>query len=166
MSAATVKQTIVRWLFGQRFHLHSPLSEIECKRRMGQFSSGAFAPPVTDDPVAICKRQRVYVWLPFQRRGPWLVGRLRSTGDSTEITGRAGVDFTSLAAAVGMEALLIGVVILPAPHDPFGWALLLFPIAAFFYLRKSPYGDDLIYFLQQLLDAQNLFARNGDPIQR
>jgi hypothetical protein len=166
MSSMAIKETAEKWLWGRRFYLRSPLNEEECKRRIGLYSSGAFIPPVTDDPVAIWKRGKVYVWMPFQRRGPWLVARMGSTGDSTEIIGRAGVDFTSLWGALALEAVLIGVVLVPSPADPLSWVLLLLPIVFYFLRRNSPHGDRLIEFLVELLGAEDVLVRKGDPIVR
>jgi len=166
MSAVALKDSIERWLFGRRFYLRSPLNEEECKRRIGLYSSGAFTPPVTDDPVAIWKRDKVYLWMPFQRRGPWLVARMRSTGDSTEIIGRAGVDFTYVWATLALEAALVSVVLIPSPAEPLALGVLLLPIAIYFLRRNSPYGDHLIDFLIDLLDAEDVLARKGDPIVR
>jgi hypothetical protein len=166
MSSIAIKETARRWLFGRRFYLRSPLNEEECKRRIGLYSSGAFIPPVTDDPVAISKRGKVYVWMPFQRRGPWLVARMRTTGETTEIIGRAGVDFPNLWGTLALEAVLIGAVLIPRPADPLSWGLLILPIVFYFLRRRSPNGDHLIDFLIELLGAQDVLARKGDPIVR
>jgi hypothetical protein len=43
---------------------------------------------------------------------------------------------------------------------------LLFPAAALILLRRSREGGQLIDFLQQLLEAEDVLTRAGDPIVR
>lgn len=161
-----LRQSIERWLLGQRFVLRTALSEEECKRRIAQYSTGLFPPPVTKEPAAVWKGNKVYVWVPYERRGPWVVARMRATGDSTEIDGRAGVDFANLWGTLAVEAAVLWAVLTSDPSDPVLWGLLLLPIVYYLVWRNSPHGEHLIDFLAGVLAADDVLARKGDPIVR
>lgn len=121
---------------------------------------------MTDIPTAFFKWGQLYVGMTDTWRGPWLIGRLRSTVGGTEIVGRAGVDYVNLWGALGLEAVLVFFVVIPMPTVPISWFLLLVPIVSYLLRRQSPYGGRLIDFLTELLDAEDVLARKGDPITR
>jgi hypothetical protein len=156
--------SVTRWLVGQPFRLRSPLDEQECRRRIGLYSSGAFTPPVTADPVAVCKGNRVYLWMPFQRRGPWLKAKLQTYGSQTELVGRSGADFVTLIGSATLEVVFVWWLLTGDARDPFAWLLLGAPVLMFLLQRKSPHGEQLIDFLKQLLEAEDMLERKGDPI--
>jgi hypothetical protein len=165
------KQALDQWLFGERFHLRSPLTQGECKRRIAQYSTG-LTPSVTTDLNAFCIGDRVFVNMQldrttrFVRRTPVLVGKMRPTGSSTEIIGRSGGDLIAFWLSVAMEMFLAWNLLLFAPGEHVLWLTLLFPAAALILLRRSREGGQLIDFLQQLLEAENVLTRAGDPIVR
>lgn len=166
MSGTMLKKALDRWVFGERFYFRSPLDEGECKRRIGLYSSGLFVPSVTSDLIAAWKGDRVYVTMQLGRRSPMLVGKLRPLGTGTEIVGRSGGDTTTFWLCIGLAAFFAWKLLTLAPTEPIAWSILLLPFATFFLLRRSPHGEHLIDFLQQLLDAEDVLARSGDPFVR
>jgi hypothetical protein len=157
-----------QYFFGEPFRLRSRLSEEDCERRFEQTSRSV--PPLIADttPAATWKpffgKKRVYAWYPSRRRSPWLRGSFYADGAHTIIEGRAGADFVTLTGALFLEAgLLYG-----AWGRPLLPLVLLTPIPIVFFVtrRSSSDGEPLIDFIQELLDAQNVLARPGDPIRR
>ena len=162
----TFANRVSNWLLGERFHLRTSLDEAECKRRIAQYSGGGFIPSVTDDPVAFFKWNRLYVGMPDTARGPWLTGKLRTSGGTTEVMGRAGVDYSNLWGAIAMETLFVWFLLVPEPADPLSWSILIVPFLFYLVRRQSRHGGRLIDFLQQLLDAEDVTSRKGDPMAR
>jgi hypothetical protein len=157
---------MVNWFLGERFHLRTALAEGECRRRIGLYSSDGLIPSVTDDPVAFFKWNRLHVGVTHTWRGPWLVGKMRSTGAGTEVIGRTGADYMTFWSALGFFVLILWTMVPVASTDPAMWAVLFVPVLFYVARRPSRHGERLIDFLQDLLDAEDVRTRTADPIAR
>lgn len=171
MSVIALKQAVEEWLFGERFNLRSSLDKHECKRRIREYNAG-LTPSVTTDYSAFCMANRVFVNMQLARtiqfrHTPSLMGKMSTApAGGTEIVGRSGGDLTTLGLSTGMEIVVAWAVITVAPAEPLAWLILLLPIVHFILMRRSHQGEKLIDFLQQLLEAEVVLARRGDPIVR
>lgn len=171
VSAVALKRALNRWLFGERFVLRSPLSIEECERRIAQYNP-ALTPSLTTDYTAYSFGNRIVVGMQLDRsseypRGtPSLVGKMQSAGSGTEIVGRSGGDSITLWASVGLEIFIVPWVLAYAWEEPAILLALLMPVFLFVLTRRSADGVELTGFLQELLEAEDVLARTGDPIER
>jgi hypothetical protein len=100
----------------------------------------------------------------FLRRTPSLVGKMRPAGNGTEIVGRSGGDLITLCASIGMEALLLLYLLPLAREEPTVLLVLLLPLFLFILTRRSTDGEELTDFLRELLEAEEILAKSGDPV--
>ena len=171
LSGVALKRALNRWLFGEPFNLRSPLSEAECEQRIAEYNPGII-PSLMTDYTAYVFCGRVVVGMQtdntvqFLRRTPTLSGTLLAAGNGTEIIGRSGGDSVALATFLALEFFSIPVAILYAMQEPDILLAVLLPIALFFLTRRSLDGEELVDFLRQLLEAEDVQPRRGDPIVR
>ncbi len=123
-------------------------------------------------PIATRKWGYVFIENPAERYGPMLSARLRHYDGSTEIHGRAGSNIGLFLVLSLTTAFVLGVIAVDWLRGGLETAPMAFvgiPVfAAGYYMlkRRSPFGKPLIDLLQQLLEAENITERTGDPIVR
>jgi hypothetical protein len=144
------------------------LSESECEHRIEEISrSTSFVADATGKPAITWKplfgRKRVHAWYPAEARSPWLRGTFQSDGTGAIIVGRSGADFLTLFAAGALEAVIVYMAVRAGTLEVVPLALL--PVVYFILRRSSPHGEQLIDFVQQVLEAEDVLARRGDPIR-
>jgi hypothetical protein len=102
------------------------------------------------------------------RHTPSLAGKMSTVAAATgtQIVGRSGGDLVTLSLSIAMEAVFAWAVITIAPAEPFAWLTLMIPVALFVLTRRSPHGEQLTDFLEQLLEADHLPVRCGDPLAK
>ena len=157
--------------FGEKFHLRTHLKFDECCSRLNErLPSSLIDPGFSNEPVGLCKRGRIYVWYQHEQQGAQLHARLIPRDGGTEIVGASGGNGILFSIFVATAILLLIAFALDADVRDDWWYKS--PLAfAFLWLiyrskRNYPFGGTLIDFVQQLLEAENLLERKGDPIAR
>jgi len=90
----------------------------------------------------------------------------------TEIHGRAGSNIGLLLTLVLAGLFVLGVILIDivgADSTMNPLFLIVLPVLAvgqYFLKRRSPFGGHLIDYLQQILEAEPIPPRAGDPIKR
>lgn len=164
-------QWLKQYFAGEPFRLRSPLSDVECKRRIEEISRAASLNPfdVDREPVATWKplvgRNQIYAWYPRTRRSPWLRGEFWSDGVGTIIVGRTGANMMLLYMSGALAAYILYLA------WAWRWPLaalfaIVVPIIVFALSRNSSNGGHLVDFIQEVLEAEDVQSRVGDPIHR
>ena len=157
--------------FGSKVHLRTHLSEAECLRRLEEYlPASLWDAGFGDVPVAIYKWQRIEVWDQHEPNSAKLVAKLKSGAGGTEIIGRAGGNTVLFLVCVAASALILFGAVFDTEIDQSLWVSMSFaliaPLAIYLLKRDSPHGEHLIDFLQEVLEAEDLTERKGDPIRR
>jgi hypothetical protein len=163
--------------FGETFRFRTHLSEQECYRRLDSFAPASLADAFgnfdfSGSPVSSRKWGYIFLSFPAEPYGAELIAKLRPLNGSTEIRGRAGSNIMLFLVIAAVTSIAIGALLIDWAERNFTavpWGVIAVPpFAVGYYLlkRRNPFGGPLIDHIQQLLEAEPIVGRTGDPIKR